>query len=227
MGIGDSAGEDEDVSDASLYRGDRRAETMAVLDQLSDHGLPDRFVVGGLCSGAYWALQAALADSRVAGVMMLNLWVFFWSDALAEERTTARSLSALRGRRAWSRLARGDVTFGEIRTTVGSIRPTRLRLATGHRIERSQETAVELALDLLRAQGTQALMLHSEGASLYDQLVRQGVLDQHERWPNLTVGRIPSRDHTFRALSLQRHVHESLDRALDRVLAAEMRLAAR
>ena len=61
-------------------------------------------------------------------------------------------------------------------------------------------------------------MLHSEGASLYDQLVRQGALDQHERWPNLTVEQIPSRDHTFRALWLQRHVHESLDRALDRVL---------
>jgi hypothetical protein len=70
-------------------------------------------------------------------------------------------------------------------------------------------------------------MLHSEGSTLYDQLLRQGVLDQHERWPNLTVERIPSRDHTFRALWLQRHVHESLDRALDQVLATEQGLAAR
>jgi hypothetical protein len=49
---------------------------------------------------------------------------------------------------------------------------------------------------------------------------RQGALDQLERWPNLTVERIPSTDHMFRALWLQRHVHESMDRGLDRVLAS-------
>ncbi len=226
-GIGDSDGEDADVTDASLYRAERMDETMAVLNQLSGHGLPDRFVVGGLCAGAYWALHAALADPRVAGAVLMNLWMFFWSDALAEERTTARSLSALRGGRAWRRLARGDVTLGEIRTVAASMRPTRLRQAAAHRIERSQEDAVESALDRLRAQGAQVLMLHSEGSTLYDQLLRQGLLAKHERWPNLTVERIPSRDHTFRALWLQRHVHESLDRVLDQVLTTEQGLAAR
>ena len=47
---------------------------------------------------------------------------------------------------------------------------------------------------------------------------RSGVLERIGRWPNLTVERSPPRDHMFRALWLQRRVHESLDRALERAL---------
>jgi alpha-beta hydrolase superfamily lysophospholipase len=220
LGIGDSDGADEDVSDASLYRPERIDETMAVLDQLSERGLGDRFILGGLCSGGYWSLHAALADARVAGVMLLNMSMLFWSDALVHERMTARSLSALRGP-GWRRLARGDMTLADIRTVAESMRPTRLRLAAEHRVERGQEADVESAFDQLRDQRTQVLMLLSRGALLHDQLLRQGALDQPERWPNLTVERIPSQDHMFRAPWVQQHVHDVLDRALDRVLAAE------
>ena len=220
LGIGDSDGADEDVSNASLYRPERMGETMAVLDQLSERGLGDRFILGGLCSGAYWSLHAALADARVAGVMLLNMSMFFWSDALVDERMTARSLSALRGP-GWKRLARGDVTLGDIRTVADSMRPSRLRRVAEHRVERAQQADVESALDRLRDRHTQVLMLLSRGALLHDQLIRQGALEQSERWPNLTVERIPSRDHMFRALWLQHHVHDVLDRALERVLAAE------
>jgi alpha-beta hydrolase superfamily lysophospholipase len=220
LGIGDSDGADEDVSNASLYRPERMDETMAVLDQLSERGLGDRFILGGLCSGAYWSLHAALADPRVAGVMLLNLSMFFWSEALVDERTTARSLSALRGP-GWKRLARGDVTLADIRTVAQSVRPTRLRLAAEHRVERAQQADVESALDRLRDQHTQVLMLHSRGALPHDQLLSQSALDQPQRWPNLTVERIPSQDHMFRALWVQQHVHDVFDRALERVLAAE------
>jgi pimeloyl-ACP methyl ester carboxylesterase len=220
LGIGDSDGEDEDVSNASLYRPARMDETMAVLDQLSERGLGNRFILGGLCSGAYWSLHAALADRRVAGVMLLNMSMFFWSDALVNERMTARSLSALRGP-GWKRVARGDVTLDDIRTVASSIRPTRVRLAAEHRVERAQTADVESALDRLRDQHTQVLMLLSRGALLHNQLLRQGALDQPERWPNLTVEQIPSQDHMFRALWLQHHVHDALDRALERVLAAQ------
>lgn len=226
LGVGDSDGEDEDVSTASLYRPARMDETISVLDQLSERGLGDRFVLGGLCSGAYWSLHAALADSRVAGLMLLNLSIFFWSEALADERLTARSLSALGGR-GWKRLARGGVTLDDIRAVAEGLRPTRVRLAAGHPVERAQAADVELALDRLRDQDTQVLMLLSLGERLHDQMLRQGALDQPDRWPNLNVERIPSRDHMFRALWLQRHVHDALDRALERVLAAEGPLAAR
>ena len=51
------------------------------------------------------------------------------------------------------------------------------------------------------------------------EFARQGLLDQLGRWPNLRLERIPSRDQMFRAQWLQRHVHERVDEALERMLA--------
>jgi hypothetical protein len=50
--------------------------------------------------------------------------------------------------------------------------------------------------------------------------VRQGQIDRLDRWPNLTLERLPSTDHSFRALWVQREVHTHLDAALDRALLA-------
>lgn len=63
------------------------------------------------------------------------------------------------------------------------------------------------------------LFLLGKREPLCDQLDHQGHLDHLDRWPNLTVERIPLQDHIFRALWSQHYVHERLDAALDRVLA--------
>lgn len=218
-GIGDSEGAEGCVSNPDLYAPRRTRETLAIIDQLSERGLGSRFILGGLCSGAYWSLHAALADERVAGLLLINLYAFLWSEELVAERETGDSLSALRGY-GWRRLAHRDLTMRHMRLVASSLRPGRLRAGAGHPVERAQSRDIELALDRLRDQGTEVLLLLARGEGLRDQLRRQGVLEHPDRWPNLTFEEIPSTDHMFRALWLQRHVHESLDRALGRVLAA-------
>jgi pimeloyl-ACP methyl ester carboxylesterase len=218
VGIGDSEGEEGCVSNPDLYAPRRTEETLAVLDQLAERGLPSRFVLGGLCSGAYWSLQASLADPRVVGTLLINLYAFFWSEALVDERETGGSLAALRGD-GWRRLFHRDLNFGRVRAVASSLRPGRLRASAGHPVQRGQSAAIERALDELRDRGAETLLLLSRGEGLADQLRRQGVLDRLERWPNLRFETIPSTDHMFRALWLQRHVHASLDRALERMLA--------
>jgi dienelactone hydrolase len=217
--IGDSDGDEGGVSNSELYAPRRTAEALAVLDQLSELGLPGRFVLGGLCSGAYWSLQAALTDARVRGVMLINLYAFFWSQELVAERDTHRSLSALHAG-AWRGVVRRHFTGRQIREAILSLRPTRLRAGAGHPVERAQSTEIELALDRVRDQGTQALLLLSRGEGLHGQLTRQGVLDRREKWPNLAIEELPTHDHLFRALWLQRQVHASLDRSLEQVLAS-------
>lgn len=69
-GIGESGGE-EDVDLAHLYDPARVAETRAVLDWLCSAG-HERFVLVGICSGAFQAMQAGLADGRVAGLVLAN-----------------------------------------------------------------------------------------------------------------------------------------------------------
>ncbi|HYZ82424.1 MAG TPA: alpha/beta fold hydrolase, partial [Solirubrobacteraceae bacterium] len=220
-GIGESDGDArEPVPDASFYTPQRTEQTLAILDHLAELGLPDRFVLGGLCSGAYWSLHAALADPRVRGALMINLYSMFWSAELVAERDTRHSLGALRGR-AWRRLVNRDLTAAQARTALASIKPSQLRSSAGNPVERAQSEEIERALDRLREQGTHALMLFSRGEGLYDQLVRQRVPERLDRWPNLCIEQLPTSDHMFRAIWLQRHVHGLLDRALDRVLASE------
>lgn len=218
-GIGDSDGEEGCLSNPDLYAPVRIRETLAVLDQLSEWGLPDRYVLGGLCSGAYWSLHAALADARVVGALLINLYAFFWSDALVAERETSESLSALRSY-GWRQLATRDLTLRQVRKVASSLRPTRLQAGAGHPVEQAQSSQIEDVLDELRNQETQILLLFSRRERLRDQLERQGIHAQPNRWPNLTIETIPSTDHMFRALWLQRHVHASLDRALERLLAS-------
>jgi alpha-beta hydrolase superfamily lysophospholipase len=220
-GIGESDGDArEPVPDASFYTPQRNEQTLAILDRLAGLGLPDRFVLGGLCSGAYWSLHAALADPRVRGALMINLYSVFWSAELVAERDTKESLGALRGR-AWRRLVNRDLTAAQARTALAAIRPSQLRSTAGNPVERSQSEEIERAFDRLRDQGTQGLLLFSRGEGLYDQLVRQGVVERIHRWPNLSIAQLPSSDHMFRAIWLQQHVHGLLDEALERVLQSE------
>jgi hypothetical protein len=225
-GLGDSEGPEGPVPTDDLYTPSRLRQTIAVLDHLSAQGVADRFVLGGLCSGAYLSMHAALDDDRVRGLLLLNLNAFFWTDALTAERETYSSMTALRGR-GWRGLAQRGVSLDRMRTVASSLRPARLRAGAGRPVERSQSADIEVALDQLRERGTETLLLFSRGEALLDQLSRQGVLDRIGRWPNLTVETIPSRNHMFRALWLQRAVHESLDRALERVLLTGRDVAAR
>jgi pimeloyl-ACP methyl ester carboxylesterase len=216
-GIGDSDGEDPELTENRfLYAPGRLQETIAVLDQLAARGLPDRFVLGGLCAAAYWGVHTALADPRVVGVLAINLWGFFWSPELVAERDRRATGQALRSGLI-ERVRSGRLNAQLVRRAVRSLRPRRGRHGS---IERAQTPEVDRVLDQLRDQGTQVLLLLGEGEPLYEQFEREKRLERLDRWPNVTLDRISTRDHTFRALWLQRDVADSLDRAIERVLSA-------
>jgi pimeloyl-ACP methyl ester carboxylesterase len=216
-GIGDSDGDARAfATDTGLYSQPMIDQTRALLDDLAGRGLPPRFVLVGLCSGAYWALHTALGDPRVAGAFMINLYSFYWSEALVAERDRRETVAALRSG-VLGRLARGEISSYHVRRALSSIRGG-LRART-RSVEGSQETEVGLALDTLRDQGTEVLLALSEGEPLYDQFEREGRLARMDQWPNVTIERLPSHDHMVRALWIQAAVHERLDRSLDRLLA--------
>ncbi len=188
-GIGEARGEDPELrSDESTYQSWRVDDVRRVLDQLEAATTAERFVLGGLCSGANTSLHGALADPRVCGALLINLFLVTWSSELVAERA----------RRA---------------TTAAA------SLSLGSSAERRQAADAVAAFDKLGERGLEVLLLFGEREALYDEFARQGVLDQLDRWPNLRLERIPSRDQMFRAQWLQRHVHERVDEALRRVLA--------
>jgi alpha-beta hydrolase superfamily lysophospholipase len=193
-GIGEASGDDPELlSDDSIHESWRIDDVRGVLDQLQAAEVASRFVLGGLCSGANRALQGALADSRVCGLLLLNLFVVTWSSELIAERSR-----------------RAAITDGLPGAGMRSLDCS---------AERRQVADAICAFDELRDRGTEVLMLFGEQEALYQEFGRQGLLDQLDRWPNMRLERIPSRDQMFRAQWLQRHVHERLDETLERMLA--------
>lgn len=109
-GIGDSDGDPSVLARVTeFYRPTYVDQTLAALDALGDMGLPQRFVVGGLCSGAYWSAHAALADERVSALVMLNPRTLVFD----EWRHARRRLRQLRERAlqaaTWRKLLRGEI----------------------------------------------------------------------------------------------------------------------
>ena len=217
-GIGEADGDaGEPVSNANMYSAERIEQAHAVLDQLVARGMPDRFVLGGLCAGAYLALRVALADERVISAIMINLYAFTWSEALAAEREMS---SALRGLRTglWRRVIRLRIDRELMRRSARRLRPDRIRAGMRRPAEQAQAEEGRRAFARFAERGTEALFLLSHGEALHGQLDRLGLLGDADRWPSVHVEALPTRDHVFRAVWLQRRVRDSVDRALRRTI---------
>jgi pimeloyl-ACP methyl ester carboxylesterase len=206
-GIGDSDGDELRYLELSAYyQGEVTARTVAVLDELAALGLPNRFVVVGLCAGAYRAFQAALADRRVVGAFTINLPFFFrswWTRHV------------LHGWLVRKRPERGPLLVDGTRWLLRRALPVAGAML---RFVWPGADGVERALNQLRSEGTEVLFLFRVGEPLYDQFRLGGRIKRFGRWRNLQFRRIPGTDHTFRPLPLQRFVSDELDSALARLL---------
>jgi pimeloyl-ACP methyl ester carboxylesterase len=100
-GLGDSVG----AADADgeipthVFEVDRSADISAAFDALASLGY-GRFAVHGLCSGAFHAFHAALADRRVAGLLLVNLpWFTLRHERAAHDSFARRAMAELSRRR--------------------------------------------------------------------------------------------------------------------------------
>ncbi len=219
VGLGDSDGDERLYQRTSeFYRDEIAEQVLAALDELESRGLPGAFLIGGLCSGAYWGFHAALADERVRGLILVNLWSFVWSEEIAVARDARRARTLLRSG-AWREVAR--IAIGEGR--IGRMVRTKLRSVVGA-ARRDEDTlaalsdAIDDALGQLRDRQVQTLLLLSLGEPLSEDLEEDGRIERLAEWPNLRLERIPLEDHIFRPVWAQRHVHSALDEALTRTL---------
>jgi alpha-beta hydrolase superfamily lysophospholipase len=212
-GIGEADGGDRDYADIpALYAADLRTQVEAAIDRID----APQVVVAGLCSGAYWAFQAALADTRVRGALMLNPRALFWERELEPTRHARRIRREIRSRRALRNLVRNGKPLIRARqlwqlTTGTAVAAKRVR----GRSERAR--AVDAALARLRARGAQLVLLFSGGEGLREELEADGILDGDR--VELTVNDLPGFDHTLRGVQMQAAAREAMDAALARLAA--------
>ncbi len=218
-GIGDADGDEAPyVDDAGLYVPRLIPQVLATLDRLQEQGIGDRFILGGLCAGAYWAFHATLLDQRVIGAMMVNPRALIWDPGLLPARDFRALMTEPRSWRKIRRLASAARVRALSRWVLGAPRRKASQLRRRAVREPAYTNRVDGALEALRSSGKRALFLFSEGEPLRDELTRSGRIAWLEQWPNVTLDYIQVRDHTLRPNVAQQQAHAALDRALSREL---------
>lgn len=219
--IGDSDGPREAMRiESAVWENDRIVQVREVMDSLQERGHGSRFLLLGLCSGGYWAQQAA-ADPRVAGIVGLNPMVSRTGKALLQHDAARRALLIFQPS-WWRKLARGEVSIDKGLLTVRKGIESQARRLRSRSRSRPRGDAAEPALadsahsmtvllELLQQRGAQMILGFAEREVGYNQLELEGILKQPERWPALRIHRFASSDHNLRAVVNQQAIHALVD----------------
>jgi pimeloyl-ACP methyl ester carboxylesterase len=219
-GIGDSSvspgGRENDVYSRRSFE-----EARSVVDFLIARGAT-QVVLGGLCSGAYTAYHAATADSRVAGVVMVNPLTFHWNDGDSLEVRTRQSFKAssfyrraLLRPETWLRLVRGKVDSPALarellkrsdRRARREVRALWARLSGGM----AETSDIERGFRALCSRGAPCLLLFSSNDAGID-LIEEHLgpaASKMSSTPNFVMQVLRGPDHTFTPLWTQHSFFE-------------------
>ncbi len=189
------------------------AALTAVYDHLQQLGIADRFVTTGLCIGGYLAILAVHADARVIGSITVNVSAFSWGRRQREQQ------------RRWARWVLGqDVVVNDearsrlprpIRTIVDRLVHLRYVIEYSARTRlvdvdllwriayRREIARIAGALDELGKTDARIFMMFTQDEVILRFLAQPRVAARLQRWQNLDVTMLPSRDHMMRPLWLQ------------------------
>ncbi len=197
------------------------AEARAGIDFAQAQGAT-RFVLVGLCSGAYVAYHTAIGDPRVSGVVMINPLTFHWNEGDSLEirirnsfKSTTQYKKTLFRVETWQRIAKGEVVVAAIagelarrtqRRTLREVKSLVARL-TG---DIAEATDIEKGFRQLCARGTRCLLVFGAedgGIDLIEEHLGRDAAEMR-RVPGFQMQILDGPDHTFTPLSSQ-------DRLLD------------
>jgi hypothetical protein len=170
-----------------------------------------RFVLAGLCAGAYAAFHTALADTRVTTALIINPQTFDFGpgDSIASRRR--RTYRALRWYRrsllraeSWRRAVCGHVNLLRVAQLMVE------RLATwAHSViaafRAPGSSRLAKAFDTLCSRGTKLLLVYSADDPGLDHLRHElgGALERLKRDPGFALEIIDASDHSFSPLESQ------------------------
>lgn len=212
--IGESDGLDERLPVELLYREDLIEEVVEAMDLMERRVGARRFILTGLCAGAFWAFHTALQTDRVRAAVLINPRLFFWDPEVDERRNERRSVRALAKGAAWQRLLRGEIGVDRLmRAAQGFVNKLKHPLTTPQ-IPAEQ---LKAALTKLESQRTRMVWMFTEGEPLLEELETE---QQLPGW--VPVMRFANAGHTFRPLWAQ----AELARLLDQEIAATTQMYA-
>ena len=214
-GIGESDGDALALWDGlAFHTPEYVAQVAGVLDVLErEHGAR-RFVLIGLCSGAYLGFHAALQHDRIAAVVMINPRLLVLSPEIVNRRA-ARRARRIFSLAAWCDLVRyWRQTPRIVADAVTAV--CRRGMVLLRRGDRQQSAAADAVLDQFASRGTRALFIFTGSEPLDEEFAAEGRWDRLARWPTVTAERRPNAPdtHTLRPVALQAWAHELADREI-------------
>ena len=219
-GIGESDGDSAPYRELSaLYAPELTEQVIAVLRALESEGVGRRFVLVGLCSGAYWAFDAAVREPSVVAALMLNPRLLFWSTYVRlRVRRESRKVAKLRSGSMWRRILAGRVHPKKMRRVIRAAlaRPFwMMREALGRP---GPADEFDAAFDELQRRECTVLLGFARREELLEDLDEEGRREPLQRRPNVRLELLDGYGHTLRPVDLQRQGHA----LLDELLAAEV-----
>ncbi len=194
------------------YPDHANAEVSAVLDSVvADMGF-EQVILAGICSGAHTAFHAGLNHAAVCESIIINPLTFYWEEGMSLEIPRAHATikdakyyeGAMKDKRKWLKLLKGQVEFGYILRFVGKRvieqmvnKVRRLRAKAGF------EKPARLCLDLIKYKEARRHLsfFFSTSDPGYDILMSESpqTAKQHIKRGDIDVCFIEAADHTFSA----------------------------
>jgi dienelactone hydrolase len=223
--VGDSQ-EAEAGQQQILYRDGATKDVSAAVDWLESQGFHNVTLIG-LCAGAHLAFHTALADPRIARIVMVNLQQFIWHQGdslIVVLRETYRSnsfyLRQLLVLDTWRRLARGEVNaLGILRTLKARLRKkataTFLSLSNWWDARTNSEILrIKDWMKCLDQRQVQQCYVFSLGDAGVHELSLFRPLRRSRRWPYFSIAFIKDADHILS----QREARDAFMDILQRML---------
>lgn len=235
-GLGDSlgpAGSEAMLSPA--FDLDRVADISAAIDALEKIGYR-HFSVYGPCSGAYHAMQAAVAETRIERLMLVNIPLFKWRKGqrgvdfirhrnkplryFLRELIRLRSWESARHKLAKSgSVLRGQLEQLSIKIRTASWMPKKWR----DRIVGELLTPGQRNMQILARRGVKTLFLFGEGDLGLDAVYQEfgGTVSGLAQQAGVTMHVLPDFDHMIARESTRRAAVQSMMRFLADIRCAE------
>jgi dienelactone hydrolase len=214
-GIGDAAGENSAyiAGDESFYVPALTAQARSALDLAAEQGLPDRFMLAGLCSGAFWSFEIAADDPRVQAIAMLNPRLLAF-DPDAEGNRELRKLGRIFTRKGFGNLVREKRKLRRIGRFAAHLLKAPARML--RRGEQGRGERVRNAFVAMHARGQRVDIAFSGDEPLHDELRAQGKVAQLEAL-GVRFHALPYPSHTLKPAEAQAAANAILDEAVAQV----------
>jgi len=213
-----------------IYAKDSVADVQSAMSLLGQTRNVSRFVLVGLCSGAYLAFHTTAEDARVAGQVLLSSYAFEWKEGDSVTPTerkpydsTRTYVHALLDYQVWLRALQGEVDIRGIagillerlQTKIDSELPF---LTARLRGQRRHQNDVERAFNEMCDRGVQSLLVSSFSDGGLDMITRYLGNDARKMHGRKEFAlEIPTgADHTFSSIASQRILSGILTRYLSR-----------